>query len=37
MVSLVQRQVTEGTTVVSVTHDPTYVEVLGEHHIRVGS
>ncbi len=36
LVELVQQQLTLGNSVVSVTHDPAYVAVLGEHHIEVG-
>jgi len=37
MVTLVQRQLAEGNSVVSVTHDADYVDVLGEHHIAVAA
>ncbi len=36
LVSLVQQLLEAGTTVVSVTHDPAYLTVLGENELRVG-
>lgn len=36
LVRLVREQLEQGTTVISVTHDQTYLEVLGEHQIQLG-
>ncbi|MCL2735739.1 MAG: energy-coupling factor ABC transporter ATP-binding protein [Propionibacteriaceae bacterium] len=35
LVDLVRTLCEEGTTIISVTHDPAYVEALGDHHIRM--
>lgn len=36
LVGLVAEQVAQGAAVLSVTHDAAYLEVLGQHHLRLG-